>query len=60
MKPDTNARRAIARMDFLTAARVRWWSEEVDSFGRRVDAFGAQVDASLARVDAVLGDYRRG
>lgn len=52
------ARRAFARSDFLTDARLRWWSGEVDRFGHRVDAFGAQVDASLARVDAALSDWR--
>lgn len=40
-------------------AKLRWWSGEVDSFGKRVDDYFARLDASAARIDAVLTDYRR-
>lgn len=39
-------------------ARLRWWSGEVDSFGKRVDDYFARLDASAARIDAALADYR--
>lgn len=39
-------------------ARLRWWSSEVDSFGKRVDDYFARLDASAARIDAVLSAYR--
>lgn len=40
-------------------ARLRWWSAEVDAFGRRVDEHSARIDGAIARVDAALDDYRR-